>query len=137
MTEFKILDGSGVKLVYDNDRKQDTMQSDRFFGIYGAVVLSREGLAAEVAVPKVSEIPIVNKSNTLVMSSAGVIKESDIAAKQAIPELVWPKSVLTFDSTTRSMKLIVTTATGFGVNSCKADFFEANEADKKPVKVSF
>ncbi|MBC7658088.1 MAG: hypothetical protein H7249_00115 [Chitinophagaceae bacterium] len=120
---LKIVDGVSTKFAYDTTAKQDTIQLDGYFGIYWVVTLSREVLAAEVAPPVVSEVAIVNKANTQVMTTAGVVKESTIIATQSIPELVWPKPVLTYDSTTRSVQLSAKPT--FAVTGCSATLFES------------
>ncbi|MBC7532551.1 MAG: hypothetical protein H7318_13330 [Oligoflexus sp.] len=130
VTGFRVVNGDNVKLVYDQDSKQDTIQLEGFFGIYWVVSLSRAVLPAEIEAPKASIIPIVNKSNTVVMNTTGVVKESAIVATQAIPELLWPKPTLSFDAASRSVKISVNVDANFGASACKVDLFESTTSLK-------
>ncbi|MBC7531752.1 MAG: SUMF1/EgtB/PvdO family nonheme iron enzyme [Oligoflexus sp.] len=123
MTGFKIVDGTAVKLVFDDTSKRDSLQFDGYFGIYWIVALSREVLPAEVPAEKVSVQAIVNKSNTVVINSTGIVADAQVVVTQAKPDVVWVKPTLTFAAATRSAQLTATMAATLGLKNCKADFF--------------
>lgn len=124
MTGVKAIDGTTVKISYDDARGGDVVQFGGYFGIYWIVVLNRPVTAAELPQAKVSSEPIINKNNAAVITSTGIVKETEVVAVQALPEVTWQKPTLAWDNSTRKVK-VQTTASAV-VNSCKGDFFESS-----------
>ncbi|RZA25696.1 MAG: LamG domain-containing protein [Proteobacteria bacterium] len=125
ITGMKIVDGKEVRIVFDEASGRDVIKFEGYFGAYWIVKLSRPIVAAEVPLAKISETPIANKSNTPVFTSKGVVLESAILIAQAKPEVVWSKTKLVFDATTRSLTLNVEKPLSSAVKACKADFFKS------------
>ena len=125
---MKIMDGTTVKLVFDEASGKDLLNFDGYFGAYWAVILNREVKAAEVPPPKPAEQPIMNKANVPVISSAGAMSEKNIVTTQAVVELVWSKTSIKFNPETRRLSLQVAIPTGQKVSGCKADLFESQTA---------
>lgn len=126
LTGFRVVDGTDVKLVYDENLKADVIQFEGYFGAYWIVKLSREVPKEEVPAAKISIEPIANKANTQVFaSSGGVVAETQVVAVQAKPEVVWKKPGLQLITGSRKAVLAVDMNSVTSFKSCKADIFES------------
>lgn len=130
VTGLKVVDGVNVKMVFDEKSGKDVLQFEGYFGAYWAAILSREVAVSEVPPPKASEEPIINKAKVAVYNSTGVVKETEVVAKQAIPDLVWDKPSIKFLAATRTVSASVTVPKGHQASACKVDFFEAPNLPK-------
>ncbi|RYZ56994.1 MAG: hypothetical protein EOP07_11145, partial [Proteobacteria bacterium] len=130
VTGLKVVDGVNVKMVFDEKSGKDVLQFEGYFGAYWAAILSREVAVSEVPAPKASEEPIINKAKVAVYNSTGVVKEAEVVAKQAIPDLVWEKPTIKFLAASRMVSASVNVPKGHQATACKVDFYEAPNLPK-------
>ncbi|MBC7660736.1 MAG: hypothetical protein H7249_13655 [Chitinophagaceae bacterium] len=122
---LKLVDGVNVTLGFDEASGKDVIRFNGYFGAYWATILSREIKPAEVPAPKATDEPIINKANVSVIQNSGVVKETEIAVKQAIPEMVWEKTAIKLDAANRIVSISASLPLGRTITACKADLFES------------
>jgi N-acetylneuraminic acid mutarotase len=130
VTGLKIFDGKVVKMILDEVTQKDVLSFEGYFGVYWAVILSREVADSEVPPPKPAEEPIINKAKVAVIQNSGAVKEAEVVQKQAIAELVWPRPSMVFNADTRMVAVSVKPPEGQRVDACKIDLFESVFAQK-------
>lgn len=122
---IKLVDNVDVKLIYDTVSQRDRIQFSGYFGIFWVVALNREVQKSEIPPVVVASEAIVNKANTSVITSSGIVKEAEVASIQSQPELVWPTPSIRFLTDSRSVEVTIVSPSNFSVKDCKIDLFES------------
>ncbi|RYZ90093.1 MAG: BspA family leucine-rich repeat surface protein [Proteobacteria bacterium] len=115
-------DGKLASIEFDEKSGRDVVKFSGYFGAYWVVQISRPFLASEIP-PKVeSKEPIINSKNTMVMTTTGMVKETEIVVAQSLPSYELGLPTLVFDTVSRKATLAIRADSHF--KSCRIDIYE-------------
>lgn len=99
-----------------------------FEGYFGAFWLCEVSSPVEQRVEVETNEPTVNANYVSVIESTGIVTEEAIAAKAAIPELVWSTVSLSFNSDLRIAQVKSSLVSGPSLASCQVDLRTPNDS---------
>lgn len=99
-----------------------------FEGYFGAYWLAEVSAPIEQKIEVKTEEPIINKDKVSVVTSTGVVTESVILTKAAIPQVEWTTVSLVLDSSKRIVAAKAAISAGRTLSNCVVDFFEKAES---------
>ncbi|RYZ93513.1 MAG: hypothetical protein EOP06_00655 [Proteobacteria bacterium] len=127
----KPVDGVNASLRTDGASGQIVVQFEGYFGIFWIVQVSKALSPENVPAPKLSTEAIVNKNQTAVIATTGIISEKAIVSLEILPALEIATPTLSIDTTKR--RFSITGSPNVKARSCKA---EVSENPKIPAKIS-
>ncbi len=97
-----------------------TIQFEGFFGVYW---LAEVSTPIEERIEVATEEPIVNVQNVAVIKSTGIVPEKEVKTKTDVPPVSWNETLISLDTTTRTVKLSSSSKDGQSLKDCKADLY--------------
>jgi hypothetical protein len=99
-----------------------------FEGYFGAYWLAEVSAPIQEKMEIKSDEPIINKDNVAVVTHTGVVTETEILAKAAVPSVEWLSVSLSLNDSLRAVKASATIAAGRSLRSCRLDLFDSKTA---------
>lgn len=99
-----------------------------FEGYFGAYWLAEVSAPIEQKIEIKTDEPIINRDNVAVVTSTGLVTETEVLAKAALPPTTWAAVNLNFDASQRQVTITAKLASGPSVSSCQLDLFEKVDA---------
>ncbi|RYZ75180.1 MAG: hypothetical protein EOP04_33660, partial [Proteobacteria bacterium] len=121
MTGIIPVDNIAASVSFNEQIQGDVIDFKGYFGSYWVVTLNRPITANEVPAPKETKESIVNSSQTSVMTTTGMVAESQVVTNQKISLPKISRTVASFDSVNRTITAQIDSAKG--VRLCKVDAF--------------
>lgn len=115
-------------LISSQDITVNADNSCSFKGYFGAYWVALVSTPITEAKSVKTQEPIVNAQNVSVIDTKGVVAESTILIKAAMPEVSWLDVNISLDTLERSVALNSKVADNVRVSACKADFFTSTTA---------
>jgi hypothetical protein len=100
-----------------------------FEGYFGAYWLAEVSAPIQEKIEVKTEEPIVNKDNVSVVTNTGMVTETEILTKAAIPPVEWLSVSLALNDSLRAVKASATIAAGRSLGSCRVDIFDSTTAN--------
>ncbi|RYZ90814.1 MAG: hypothetical protein EOP04_02775 [Proteobacteria bacterium] len=101
MTGIIPVDNSVAFVSFNEQIQGDVIDFKGYFGSYWVVTLSRPMAASEIPAPKETKEAILNSSQTSVMTSTGMVAETQVVTNQKISLPKISRTVATFDAASR------------------------------------
>ncbi|RYZ54059.1 MAG: LamG domain-containing protein [Proteobacteria bacterium] len=130
LTGTKAVDGVSAKLVFDTSTNRDSVSFEGYFGAYWVAKVSREVKKEELAPAKLSTEPVININRVAVIDQKGIVSEAAVVAAQAVPDVIWGAIQTSFQSSSRSLKVNASIASGRVLSLCKLDISEDKTLSK-------
>lgn len=111
-----------ASIRFDDATQRDVVDFKGYFGSYWIVSLSRAIRSEEVPPVKETQEPIINKNQTAVITSSGIVSETAVMTTQAIATLSLNKAQLKLNESERKVIAQVDAITG--IKTCSVDIYE-------------